>query len=95
MQQTQPITAPYKGLGTVVNVLIGLYDEKRIMMSDIEKYADKKTGKKILFQLLEKNLVTHSVEDKVHVYANWFELTDKGQKVAALLKEANNIIEND
>ena len=91
MVKTEPIYEPYQGLGTTANILIALLDG-RMMASSVRKVADYRTGISKLRQFLDAGLVEVTIEDNFR-HTNWYELTDKGRKVAELLAEAKKIID--
>jgi len=95
MVQKEPVTSPYEGLGTSVDVLVGILSEGgRMMSSDVTKYADFRTGKKKLRQFLDKGILKVTI-DSSFPYTNWYELTDKGRSAAEHLSEAVRIIERE
>jgi predicted transcriptional regulator len=92
MVSDAPLPMPYKGLGSSVNVILGLLEDGKMKASDVQKYADYRTGLSILRQLLSVDIVNLEIEDSWRK-TNWYELTPKGRKVALLLKEAQDIID--
>lgn len=93
MVDSEPIIETYKGLGTMVNILVGLLDG-RIKTSDVKRYTDYRTGLYKLRQLLDAGLVSVTVDPNWR-RTNWYELTPKGRRVAELLAEAERIIEEE
>lgn len=93
MANSEPIIEPYKGLGTAVNVLVGLLNG-RMMASEVKKYSDYRTGLSKLRQFLDAGLVSVTVDPNWR-RTNWYELTPKGRRVAELLAEAERIIEEE
>jgi DNA-binding HxlR family transcriptional regulator len=90
MVKTEPLCEPYQGLGTTVDILIALLNGK-MMASDVRKVADYRTGVSKLRQFLDAGLVNLTIEDSFR-HTNWYELTEKGERVAKLLAEAKKII---
>jgi len=63
-----------------------------MIASDVKKIAKYHTGLSKLRQYTDIGLVKMSVDSSWRK-TNWYELTPKGRKVALLLKEAQDIID--
>jgi len=91
MDQSAPVYEEFKSFGSSVTILIKLLDGP-MMASDVKKITEYRTGLSKLRQYAGIGLVKMSIDPSWRK-TNWYELTPKGRKVALLLKEAQDIID--